>query len=603
MNLFSIATGTMISSGFFLLPGIAAKMAGPAVIAAFLLAGLLTIPALLSNAELATAMPRAGGTYFFLDRSMGPLAGTIGGFGSWLSLVLKSGFAMIGFSAYLAALMATFGYHVPITLTAVVLAIALTVLNLAGAKKTGGLQMVLVMSVLALLGIFCGVGVSQIRPTHFTPFLPHGWSSLITTTGFVFISYAGVTKIASVAEEAKDPDKTLPRAMIASLTVVMLLYGVGVAVIVGVVPQATLFKTLTPVSEAARALMGSWGAHLFTIAALLAFVSSANAGLLSASRYPFAMSRDHLLPHWIKKIGKTHAPYNAIILTTAVMLFFILFFEIKEVVKLASAFQLLIFAFINLAVVVMRESEIEDYNPGFRSPAYPWVQIFGILGTLFMIAKLGFIEICFCLGIVVLGGLWYLLYASHKVQRVGAWVWLLQRMAIRLKPNAKLIQELREIQKEKGLKKSDPFEGMVERAPLFELDENENFASFVDKMAEYVKHDLKLDSEAIKKEFLLHDQIGDTPVEAGIALPHIRVSGLEDFFLIFGRSKSGITILENEEPVHAIFALIGAKELSSLHIRILAELAVRADQPNFMASWLKAGDIGKLRKLLLAKVD
>ena len=141
----------MISSGFFLLPGIAFAISGPAVILAFFIAGLLTVPAMLSKAELATAMPKAGGVYFYLDRSMGPLAGTIGGLGAWFSLVLKGGFALIGFSVYLTYLMGWEDSYLVKTSLAIGACTVLTLLNLKGAKASGRIQWILVVIVLVAL--------------------------------------------------------------------------------------------------------------------------------------------------------------------------------------------------------------------------------------------------------------------------------------------------------------------------------------------------------------------------------------------------------------------------------------------------------------------
>lgn len=109
LDVYAIATGAMFSSGFFLLPGLAAAETGPSVVLAYLVSGIIVLPTMFSVAELATALPRAGGTYYIIDRSLGPMLGTIGGFGSWLALVLKSAFALIGMGAYIAIfLMLTF---------------------------------------------------------------------------------------------------------------------------------------------------------------------------------------------------------------------------------------------------------------------------------------------------------------------------------------------------------------------------------------------------------------------------------------------------------------------------------------------------------------
>src|SRR6056297_213374 len=156
-DVYAISTGAMFSSGFFLLPGIAAAETGPSVILAYLVAGLLILPSMYSMAELSTAMPKAGGTYYFLDRSLGPLAGTVGGLGTWLALIFKSAFALIGMGAYLAI-----WADVPIKPLAAALAVAFGVLNIVGAKESSWLQRVLVTILVAVLAFYAAQGVLSV---------------------------------------------------------------------------------------------------------------------------------------------------------------------------------------------------------------------------------------------------------------------------------------------------------------------------------------------------------------------------------------------------------------------------------------------------------
>ena len=134
-DVFAISTGAMFSSGFFLLPGIASHYTGPSVFVAYLIAGFLIVPSMFSIAEIATAFPKAGGAYFFLDRSLGPLVGTIGGLGTYLALVFKTAFAIIGIGAYAALF-----WDVPVRLIAVSATMLFMGLNIVGVKKTSGLQ-------------------------------------------------------------------------------------------------------------------------------------------------------------------------------------------------------------------------------------------------------------------------------------------------------------------------------------------------------------------------------------------------------------------------------------------------------------------------------
>lgn len=300
----------MFSSGFFLLPGIAAMETGNSVAFAYLAAGFLILPSMLSVAELSTAMPKAGGAYYFLDRSLGPLMGTIGGLGSWFALIFKSAFALIGMGAYL-----TIFVDVPMLPLALVLTFAFGLLNVFGAKETAVLQRVLVAALVLIMAYFLIMGLNFIYGTdNFLPplrdqnFFTNGINGFVATIGLVFVSYAGLTKVASIAEEVQNPDRSIPLGMILSLVTASVVYVVGVFIMIKVLPADELFDSLTPVADAGERVMtflpGSVGLLLIVIAAIAAFASTGNAGIMSASRYPLAMSRDGLLSPIFQNIGK-----------------------------------------------------------------------------------------------------------------------------------------------------------------------------------------------------------------------------------------------------------------------------------------------------------
>ncbi len=374
LDVYAIATGTTLSAGIFLLPGLAAVQAGPALVLAYLLAAVPLIPAMFCVVELATAMPRAGGVYYFLDRSLGPGVGTIGGLGTWIALILKVAFALVGMGAYIGL----FVPSVPIKTVAIGLALVLGAVNLLGAKKSGKLQVLLVLGLLAILGIFMGGGLPRLNGQHFEGFLDAGLATILSTAGFVYISYVGVTKVASLSEEVKDPERNLPLGVFLALGTSILFYGLITTVIVGVVPMESLKGNLTPVAEAAGILFGRWGVAMVSAAALFAFVSVANAGTMSASRYPLAMSRDRLLPRVFRQLNRKKTPVPGILATMTIIVVVLLLLDPAKIAKLASAFQLLMFALVCLAVIVMRESRIEAYDPGYRSPFYPWMHLVGI---------------------------------------------------------------------------------------------------------------------------------------------------------------------------------------------------------------------------------
>jgi amino acid transporter len=413
----AISMGAMIGSGIFILPAIAYGVAGPGVILVYVVAGLLVVPAALSQSELATAMPKAGGAYLYIQRGLGPLFGTVAGLGTWFSLTFKSALALVGGVPYVLLLFAVPDAYV--TPLALALASVLVGINLLGAKQTGITQVAVVALMLAALAWFVVGGGAGVERANFTPFFDGGLSGLVAGIGLVFVSYAGVTKVASVAEEIERPDRNIPLGIIGSLLVTTALYALIVAVMVGVVPGDELATSTTPMAEAADRILGSAGVAAVVFAAVLALVSTANAGVLSASRYPFAMARDRLVPESLGAISdRFETPSTAITVTGAVTLVLIAFVPIAEIAKLASAFQFLVFALVNVAVIVFRESDAE-YDPAFRSPLYPWMQLFGVASSLLLVTQMGTIPLVGASAIVLGGVAWYLLYARRRVDDVG----------------------------------------------------------------------------------------------------------------------------------------------------------------------------------------
>jgi len=425
-DVYAISTGAMFSSGLFLLPGIAASYTGNSVWFAYLLAGFLILPAMYCIAELSTAMPKAGGTYYFLDRAMGPLMGTIGGLGSWVAVVFKSAFALVGMGAYLGIYL-----DIPITITAIVLTIAFGLINILGAKETTTLQRFLVTTLVIILVGFVLLGLKDVGAAKiFSPkfgygeFFQSGLIGFVSTIGLVFVSYAGLTKVASVAEEIQNPDVNIPLGMTLSLITATVIYTLGTAVLIQVLEPEALYQSLTPIADAGRVFL-NWvpfdlGVVLIVVAAIAAFASTGNAGIMSASRYPYAMAKDKLVPEKLNRISKYGTPTLAIIMTVIAMIAVLLLFDVASVAKLASAFQLLLFGLVCVAVIVMRESKIPTYKPGYQAPFYPWLQILGILISFWLIIEMGVLAIAFT-GMVVIGCvLWYQFYASGRLERRGA---------------------------------------------------------------------------------------------------------------------------------------------------------------------------------------
>jgi len=297
-GVFSIAAGAMISSGIFILPGMAFDITGPAVFVSYLLAGLLGLFGILSVVELSTAMPKSGGAYFFINKTFGPLLGTITGFLAWAAILLKSAFAIFGISEVFYSY--TGLEHI---VTGLVFCLLFTGLNIAGAKKATTFQSALVLSMITLLVIFIGFGFPEIETSRFTPFIDNGINQIFAGTAFVFVTFGGLIQVANVSEEVKNPKRNMPLGIIASVLVVTIVYTLVTYVISGTLEPDNFRESLSPVADSAELFMGQTGYIIITIASLLAFVSTANAGIMAAARYPLALSRDKLMPQRLSSVN------------------------------------------------------------------------------------------------------------------------------------------------------------------------------------------------------------------------------------------------------------------------------------------------------------
>ncbi|MGK7368572.1 MAG: amino acid permease [Candidatus Halalkalibacterium sp. M3_1C_030] len=407
----TIGAGTMIGAGIFLLAGVALELTGPAAIFAYLISGVICIITASSAAELATGMPTSGGDYFFVSRSLGPAFGAISGVGIWLSLTFAISFYLFGLGEYLSQFM-------PLTpfWGAVLGGVLLIILNIVGAKESGRTQVVVVLTLFAILGGFSFFGFFNIDTANLNPFFPLGVEPIYTTTALVFVSFLGFVKIAAVAEEIKDPSKNLPRALIGSVALVTVLYVVILLVIAGIFPQSTIREVRDPLTTAARQMLGGFGGVAIIFAGLLATLSSANASIMASSRINLAMARDRMVPNWLSKIHeKLLTPYRAILLTGILALGFLLIESLEDLAKIASVLQLYSYAALNIGCVVLRAASPDWYKPSYRTPGNPFGQILAATGCIGVILYSGpFAQIAVVV-LIIASLAWYGIWGRGRV--------------------------------------------------------------------------------------------------------------------------------------------------------------------------------------------
>ena len=423
-----VTVAASIGSGLFVLPSFAADVMGPGIWLAFLLAGIVFLPGALSKSELASAMPSNGGAYVYLERSFGPIIGTISGLGLWASFLLKSAFALIGFSAYMYAVTNYLDITTNTTFVIMSALALITILNIFGIKKVKAFQTPILALTTILILVICVIQLFDAsfdfsRPIDGAFDVSRDNPVLVAeAAALVFVAYAGIYKAGALGGEVKDPKKNLPAGMLLSLLLITLLYVVVTFIMMGAVEgEWWVNSDGSPREDPIFAFVDAVASTKVGIAmALLAFltmISGALSGLLAASRFLFAMAKDCLLPNNLgDRNEKFGTPHWSIIITGVAMGICILTLPVKDVAKLASGFQIMVIVALNACVIVLRKDnqKHEWYQPEFKSPLYPFVQIFGIIAGGTLVYLMGSKAIIGAVAAIVLGLSTYKIYGEKN---------------------------------------------------------------------------------------------------------------------------------------------------------------------------------------------
>ena len=477
LDVFSIASGVMISSGIFILPGLAYSRTGSSVIFAYMLAGFAALIGILSIIELVTAMPKSGGDYFIIHRSFGPLVGTMAGMLTWFALSLKSAFAIVGLGEIV-----FLSSGIDARLVSLLLTLLFVGINLGGVDLAGRIEVALVLLLLSLLGLFVVFGWNRVELPHYEPVFSAGAQGFISTIAFVFVSFGGLINVAGIAEEVRNPRRAIPVGILSSIILITLLYGGILYTVVGLLGGSTLSGSLTPLADAGSVLAGGAGRAVMNLAASLAFITTANAGILSASRYPLALSRDGLLPSFLQP-SKTDIPRAGVILTGS-LIATALFLPLDLLVKSASAVILSTYILTNLAVLALRGGKIQNYQPSFRAPFFPYLQIVAVLIFLGLIIDLGWVSIEASLVFIGVSLLIYFFFGRRAETKEYALLYTVERLVNRTLTGHGLEGELREIIRERDQIHEDSFDRLAREALVMDIDEATNYETLFSQVAE-----------------------------------------------------------------------------------------------------------------------
>lgn len=584
-EVFSIAAGAMISSGLFVLPGVLYEMTGPSTWMAYLLAAVLVLPALWGKAELGTAMPKAGGTYYYVDRALGPAMGTLGGFAAWFSLSLKTAFALFGVGASFLLLEPLAG-EATVKAIAIGVTVGATLLNMVGVHSAARVQNALVTGLMLVLLGFVALGAPHVDLAHFERPFTDGAGGLALATGTAFVSYGGVTKAAAMAEEMEDPGRILPRAMFLAFGIVTLLYVAVVVVTIGVLGPA-MSGDLNPVAHAANRAVGTPGLVLLTAAALTAYLTTGNAGVMAASRMPMAMSRDDLLPRRLAQVHpRLGTPLWSVGFTGLLMVGSIALLDLATLVKTASVMMILLFLAVNVAVIVMRESRVEFYRPTVTVPLYPLTPALGVVAYAVLAFKLGLQPVLLAGGFLLAGGIWYALYARVRVHRESAVLHIVGLEA-----------ELRGVLRDRDGLEADEFDHLVHDALVLDLDRCSH-PTMAAVVGDSLGPKVGMGCAAIREDILRRERKTSSVMLPGMAVIQLKAPGEGRSQMLLLRCREGIPWPGTDTPVHAVAVLATSKDRRHQRLRSLTALAQVAGDPEFGPRWMRVRDPASLIELL-----
>lgn len=399
-----VGVGAMIGAGIFVLTGIAAGAAGPALILSFALNGIVTVFTAMVYAELGSAIPEAGGGYLWVKEGMPAWNAFMAGWMSWFAHAVAGSLYALGFGSYLELLFQEYGVSF-LGLTgpalhktlAVGVALLFVGINFKGVSETGTIGNFVTVGKVAILGVFVASGLWAISREpgsleKFTPFAPEGISGVLVAMGLTFIAFEGYEIIVQAGEEVKNPRETIPKAVFLSLAIVVPIYMlVAFAALGAVSPEGgeATWRWLGDHAEvglvqAARQFM-PFGTILLLVGGLLSTMSALNATTFSSTRVSFAMGRDRNLPDLFGAIHEsTRTPYLALLASGALIVFMSVIVPIEDVASAADVMFLLLFLQVNVAVITIRKKYGDKLDYGYLVPFFPVVPIIGIVTKLFL---------------------------------------------------------------------------------------------------------------------------------------------------------------------------------------------------------------------------
>jgi basic amino acid/polyamine antiporter, APA family len=401
LDLTALGIGAIIGTGIFVIIGEAIGDSGPSIVISFALAGVTCLFSALSYGELASSIPVSGSAYTYGYATLGELVGWIIGWDLILEYGVSVSAVAVGWGGYVQSLLdSLFGISLPNSISAppgeggtfnlpsMLLVLGVTALLVYGVRESARTNTIMVFIKIVILIFFIVVGVFSINGDNFTPWAPKGFNGTADAAALIFFAYIGFDAVSTSGEEADNPQRDLPIAIIGSLLIATLIYILVAIVAVGLAPQAKLAGSDAPLSDAIKIGAGiSWAGDLLSFGALVAITSVTLTILYGQTRIFFAMSRDGLLPGAFARLSARRTPWITTILfgiATSIMAALLPLTEIAKLVNIGTLFAFLI---VNIGVIILRRTQ-PDLERGFRVPFVPWFPLIGAALCIYLMTKL-----------------------------------------------------------------------------------------------------------------------------------------------------------------------------------------------------------------------
>ncbi len=428
IGLLMMGIGVIIGAGIFIVTGIASAFyAGPAIIISFLISGVACLFTALCYAEFATMIPVAGSVYTYSYVALGEIWAWIIGWNLVLEYLLIVAAVAVGWSNYFVEIFSSVGIILPaalinppgveggiFNLPAFLIVFAIMSLLIIGVRESSSFNTVIVFIKLSVISIFVAIGIYHINPANYNPFFPYGFMGVFKGAAIIFFAYIGFDALTTAAEEVKNPQRTLPIAIIGSIIISSILYIVVAAILNGMLPYSAFKETAAPVAFALQSIGANWATTVVSVGALCGITSVLLVGLFGQTRIFFAIARDGLIPRIFARIhSRFKTPVYSILIISLIGAIIAAFVPLTDLVQLINIGTLVAFIMVSLAVIILRRQQPEIPRP-FKVPLVPVIPIMAITFCSLLVIELPTITqlrfvIWLAIGLVI-----YYFYGQHK---------------------------------------------------------------------------------------------------------------------------------------------------------------------------------------------